>query len=284
MGSFLLAESGATKTEWRWHREGLPLISFRSLGLNPSTLEQESLQQDLGKIFREHRLTKIDKVIFYGAGLSSSSYQGLLLTSLQNHLSASSFILFTDLEGAAHATQREEGIVCILGTGSNSCLFKQGKVIERKGGWGYLVGDEGGGADLGRQFIKGMAHHFFSPKIRASVEAHYQKPLYELVLDIQKDARPNLALAAMCPLIASFTDYAEIREMLQRRFRLFLETTVCHYKESSSMEIDIIGSIGHYFYEFLQLAMEEKNLKAGKCIHSPIDALFEKYLKEYSPD
>ncbi|MEM7513001.1 MAG: hypothetical protein AAF388_18885 [Bacteroidota bacterium] len=281
-GSFLLAESGATKTEWRWHREEEGVVSFRSLGLNPSTLGASHIHEALSKVFSENNLQEVEKVIFYGAGLSSAAYQKLLLTSLQQHLSASSFILYTDLEAAAHATLRDHGIVCILGTGSNSCLFEYGKIIQRKGGWGYLVGDEGGGADLGRQFIKGMAHNFFSPEIKAYVEKHYDKSLYEIIIDIQNNSRPNLALASLSPHISHFSYVPEIKRMLQKRFRLFLETTVCHFEESASSPIDVVGSIGHYYAEFLQLAMEEKGLKMGKCILSPIDALFERYLRENS--
>ncbi len=281
-GSFLLAESGATKTEWRWYREGEGLVSFRSLGLNPSTLGAFHIHEALSKVFSENGLQEVEKVIFYGAGLSSPAYRKLLLTSLQKHLSASSFILYTDLEAAAHATQRDEGIVCILGTGSNSCLFKNSKIHHRRGGWGYLVGDEGGGADLGRQFVKGMAHNFFPPEIRTYVENHYEKSLYEIIIDIQNNARPNLALASLSPHISHFSKFPDISRMLQKRFRLFLETTVCHFEESAHWEIDVVGSIGHYYLEFLQLAMEEKGLKMGKCILSPIDALFERYLHENS--
>ncbi|MEM8897932.1 MAG: BadF/BadG/BcrA/BcrD ATPase family protein [Bacteroidota bacterium] len=281
-GSFLLAESGATKTEWRWYREAEGVASFRSLGLNPSTLGSSHIHEALSKIFSENGLQEVEKVIFYGAGLSSPAYRKLLLTSLQQHLSASSFTLHTDLEAAAHATQRSEGIVCILGTGSNSCLFKNGKIHQRRGGWGYLVGDEGGGADLGRQFIKGMAHNFFSPEIKAYVEYHYEKSLYEIIIDIQNNPRPNLALASLSPHISHFSNVPEIRRMLQKRFRLFLETTVCHFEESARWQIDMVGSIGYYYTEFLQLAMDEKGLKMGKCILSPIDALFERYLSENS--
>jgi len=279
MPTILLAESGSTKTEWRLFQNGSIIRSFRTEGLNPSTYSEPDFKKLLQSLFDTFVFPWTpDQIIFYGAGLRDDTQKTLLHNQLQSLVPASHVRIEDDLYAAVHATGKPDGIVCILGTGSNACRYQDQKIIERAGGHGYLLGDEGSGMDLGKNLLKCLLQSDFSSDLHQKLVVNLGKTPEVLKKDIYSAARPQFALATLTRHLTGMLDEPEISKMIADRFHLFFNTTVCRFENAHKLTIDFVGSISVYFQPVLQQCLRDQGLQWGKCIQQPIDELVKTYI------
>jgi glucosamine kinase len=277
----LIAESGSTKTAWRLLRNGKLEASFNSPGINPNILEPEVIEDIFRTAFGSH-LSSLDleELYFYGAGIGSDSQKGIIRGILQKILPYTKVFVEHDILAAARATRRKEGIICILGTGSNSGLHRNFELVENLGGHGFIFGDEGSGMDLGKNLIKGILQGDFPDEARQHVEQRKGKTAYEIKITIHHSSKPNVRMAELAQLVGELIHIPEIDEMVTSRFEAFLDTTVVRYPNYQNIPVDFVGSVAFYFKEQLERALASRGATLGNITQAPIDNLVRYHLGE----
>ena len=271
----LLAESGATKTEWRLYSGREISKRFYTAGLNPSTYTDKSLGDTLEGIFSAHlKLPEIESLFFFGAGLKNLETRDRMRRILEKIPPKFGRIeLYDDLYAAVLACQRETGIVAILGTGSNACYFEKGRIISRKGGMGYLLGDEGSGMDLGKTLVQHILEERLSLENQSQILEYMGVDPAELRKRVYEAEKPGLYFASLAPVVKHFEDVEELRLMVKGRLRKFLQKSVLPLSPDTKIPVDFVGSIAFHFQDLLGEAMYQENRVMGKLIPHPMELL-----------
>jgi len=184
-----------------------------------------------------------------------------------------------DLVGAARSTLREEGVVAILGTGSNAARHQNGQIVARNGGLGYLIGDEGSGADLGKHLLKAVLENRLPQEVRSFLHEKEGMPPEELLRVIYQAPRPHLRLSLLAPYYQELLSIEAVRALLRARFLFFLQSSVLPLIKDADLPIDTIGSIGFYYQGVFLEACKELGLTSGKAILQPVEALTTYHLR-----
>jgi len=279
MSVVVLAESGSTKTEWRVCSHGALLQSFRTVGLNPTTHSPSRFQAHVKDIFHQHLLDQpIAKLFFYGAGLRDPAQRDYMYHTLQSMSPDADIYVEDDLLAAVHATGRPAGIICILGTGSNASRYESQNIVERRGGHGYLLGDEGSGVDLGKSLLKALLQRDFSESLQEEWIYILGKEPEVLRGEIYHADRPQIALGELTTLIPGMLHHPEVEKLALGRFTLFLSTTVCRFQDANRYPIDFVGSVAFHFQDLLHKSLANQGLQLGKLINHPIEELLKKFI------
>ncbi len=274
----LVADSGATKTEWRLCRQGRIQAQVRTQGFNPSTTPLDELTMELKEVARTNHWLSEDQLYFYSTGTGSAARRNDLLCALQQAFPKATIGVEDDLVGATRCTGRTKGMVAILGTGSNSACYLNGQIVSRRGGLGYLLGDEGSGTDLGKFLLKGILEGALDPEIGTFLAQQEKQAPQDLMRSIYQDSRPQVRLASLARHLPALWDRPEIETLILERFRVFLERIIIPYPESSRLTLDVVGSVGHYFASFLSRACVGVGITFGQAILHPIEALTQYHL------
>lgn len=275
----LIAESGSTKTEWRLCRDGKQVLSFRSQGFNPNVQTPDAMEEELRRAYNLNMIEPEDDVLFfYGAGIDSHGQRQIMEEVLRKIFGKIRIEVNSDMLAAARATNRTEGIVCILGTGSNSCAHKDHQITEKIGGHGWVFGDEGSGADLGKHLIKMMLQNDLPQDIIHEIEDKAGKPAFALKISVMQSSKPNVRLANLGETVGAFIHVPQVREMVYQRMLAFLDTTVCRYPGYQDQYADFVGSISHYFHDILAEACAQRSVRLGNVLQAPIDTLVDFHL------
>ncbi|GAB4406880.1 MAG: ATPase [Bacteroidia bacterium] len=277
----LIAESGATKTEWRYCQDNQVVNSFRGAGFNPNVIPREVLRADLEETVRVHmRRLRPQALYFYGSGIGGDSQRRIMQEVLEDFFPGVRIEIEHDLLAAARSTDKPEGIACIIGTGSNSCYYADGQIIRQLGGHGYLFGDEGSGADLGRHLIKGLLQDELPDAVRRFVEQQAGSSVYELKIAIHRDPKPSVRMARLAKYLDEIWHYPEVSEMIRSRLLAFLDTTVCRYEGYEHLPVNFFGSVAYFFQDFLTQACRMRDLRQVEITRDPIDRLVAYHLKQ----
>ncbi len=269
----ILADSGSTKTDWVWLPASGDPVYTRSAGMNPVLhspaylLEQTTLAFDALPESRE-----VQAIFFYGAGCWEKEQKGQVESALRTYFREGPQISVEhDLLGAARAVcGKQPGIACILGTGSNSCLYDGQNIQDAIPNLGYILGDEGSGADLGRQLIRAYFYRELPPEIERALEPHLAGGRGEIVRHVYSEPHPNRYLAGFAPFLHEHLDHPYLTQMILRSFSSFLERHVLKYPNAESLPIHFVGSIAHFFRPLLVEALAKFGLKPGLFVRRPI--------------
>lgn len=277
----LIAESGSTKTEWRYCREGKVVRAFRSQGCNPRIQADEAILHHFQAIFQaELAKEDVGAVYFYGAGLGAVPPRNRIRSVLQQLLPGAQVQVEHDMLAAARSTRRPEGIVCILGTGSNTCHHRQGQVVAYKGGLGYICGDEGSGADLGKHLLKACLQGDMPLSLQQAFEAQLGKPVQDALTELMLAASPNVHMAAWAEFVHAHLHVPAVAQLVEQRMLAFLDATVCRYPGFERLPVDFVGSISHFFAPQLRNACAQRKVFLGSIEKDPIDKLVAYHLQE----
>jgi N-acetylglucosamine kinase-like BadF-type ATPase len=278
----LIADSGSTKTQWRCIENNGNTYSFSTAGFNPFFWTSEEIYSEIKKKFPEnikHLRTEIKQIFFYGAGCSNKNRNQIVHNALSKHFPKSKIEVEHDLLGAARAIcGRKKGIACILGTGSNSCLYDGKKITKQIGGMGYILGDEGSGAHIGLTFIKTLLNDELPKTIRKSFFQKYRVSRDEIIESVYNKKHPNRFLATYTKFIHTHIDEAILHSIVLSCFRQFFEKHICKYENYKNVRAGFVGSIAFHFKDILMKVAREKNVLIGKIIENPIDELVKYHL------
>ncbi|RLC23731.1 MAG: hypothetical protein DRH21_06615 [Deltaproteobacteria bacterium] len=278
----LIADSGATKSDWILLNEDEEPMRFQLVGLNPfyvDTIEIESILSKELTPFIENK--KIKKVIFYGAGCASVFKCMTVEEALNKLFDNAEIVVESDLLGAARALfKNKEGIACILGTGSNSCHFDGNKIVENITSLGYFFGDEGSGAHLGKVFLKDYLLGNLPPKIASDFKEIYNYNRDNILDAIYNLPFPNRFLGSFCEFYADHLSDKYIFDMVSNSFREFFTNQIKQYKGYNKLPISFVGSVAFFFEPLLRQIAAEFGVNIDQVLRSPINALAEYHKEE----
>ncbi len=270
----LIADSGSTKTEWT-----TPEATAITRGINPVRDNQTEILEVIRtelmpQLFPHSSGTDthdITEIHFYGAGCIPPFAQSVS-EALTQTFPTSSVHIYTDLLGAARALcGKDEGIACILGTGSNSCLCKDGEIVHNVSPLGYILGDEGSGAVLGRillsEMAKGDLQHLWP-----AFSQHYNLSPTDVINKVYRQPQANRFLASLAPFIKKNISEPAVRDMVVNEFSRFLHRNVLPYGRTD-LSINFIGGIANNFNEEISTACQLCGLKMGNIISRPAKSL-----------
>ncbi len=272
----LIADSGSTKTDWVLHDSNSIVARVKTQGLNPTLQESEEIYN----ILKEELADKIssdapDTIYFYGAGCAYEGANERMRTALSKIFTTKKIEINSDLLAAARALcGHEEGIACILGTGSNSCLFNGKKIVENTPSLGYILGDEGSGAYLGRQLVSDCIKKQLPAAICKKFLTQYNLTVAGILERVYHEPLPNRYLASFAPFLAENRNNAEIKALLKHCFTLFFQRNTMIYRRSW-LPIHIVGGIGITFANELKETAESLGLSIGNIVESPMNGLIE---------
>lgn len=276
----LIAESGSTKTEWRLCKDGVQVLTFRSQGFNPNVQDPQAMEEELRRAYNLNMETaETEAVWFYGAGIDSHSQRQIMEGVLGSVFHDVRLNVNSDMLAAARSTNRNEGIVAILGTGSNSCSHKDHEIVQKIGGHGWVFGDEGSGAHLGKHLIKAMLQEDLPADVIQEIEEREGKSAFALKISIMQSSRPNVRLARLAETANAFIHVPQIRNIVRDCFIAFLDTTICRYPHFREVPTDFVGSISHYFRPILEDACAQRGVLLGNIEKAPVDNLVRFHLE-----
>jgi glucosamine kinase len=274
----LIADSGGSKTDWSVLDQGNLIASISTAGLNPYFVDQaivaQAITEELLPAIPDPE--NISQVFFYGAGCSGDDQKEIIRMGLKKHFSHSDIEVFSDMIGAARALcGRDAGIVAILGTGSNSCVFENDTITARAHSLGYVLGDEGGGSDLGKRLLRAYFYSEISTELRKKFEARYGSSEEKILEQIYKKPYPNRYLASFVPFIAENLS-AETTDLVRASFASFISQHILKYPDAKrTLPVSATGSVAHVFSDIFTEELKKNNLKAGKILKSPMQGLID---------
>ena len=270
----VVVDSGSTSTDWVFIQKD-KTTRFKSPGFNPYYFKDDDYLDYLTDESLSHlRFSKVEEIFFYGSGCSTPQNCTIVKTALWEIFPNAQIHLHHDLFGAAVALcGKEEGIACILGTGSNSCLWDGNKIIENVPSLGYLLADEGSGTYLGKiiltAILLGNAPEEISDTFFKTYELDFSKTLDK----IYKEENPNKFLSSISKFAHDNKNNGWIKSMIKQNFNDFIDLQISKYSNYKTQKIHFVGSVAFHFNEILSEVMNERNLKLCKIISNPIEEL-----------
>ena len=278
----LIADGGSTKVDWvALSNDKKELFRIQTFGLNPAVIVKKEL---LNRIHNVNQLVKekdkIEKIYFYGAGCGTSKPVSILKEVLGEVFNQAMVNIFEDMLAAVYATTgKNPALVCILGTGSNSCYFN-GETIEMKvPSLGYSLMDEASGNYFGKQLLRDYYYNIMPEKLKKQFQHEYDLEVDVVKHHLYKEQNPNKYLASFAKFMFSYKEEDYIKNTIERGFQEFFNYRVLPYNVSINTSIYFVGSIAYYFIEILEKIAAKNHLKITNVIQRPIDDLVEFHKK-----
>ena len=291
----LIADSGSTKTDWTlihdadWHSESIVVASFSTQGITPIHQSPAEIRQIIGQELMPHlstfpRAQLINsrvleapllsnmRIYFYGSGCTPAQVP-VMKQILGEFFSPQNVEVHSDLMAAARALcQKDAGIACILGTGANSCLYDGEEIVQNTPPLGYVLGDEGSGAVLGKLFMNAI----FKDAQFAAIQEEYLKEtglsMPDIINKVYREPLANRFLASVATFVHQHLDFEPLRQMVVDNFRTFFQRNVQQYQHHD-LPIHAIGSIAFYFQNELAEAAKLENFTLGTILRTPMEGL-----------
>jgi glucosamine kinase len=273
----LIADAGATKIQWVVIHDGKASEPIETAGFNPYFMEprilMDAVEKDLVPFINPGY---IQHVYYYGAGCSTMFKCNIVEDVLKEVFDNADFEIYHDLLGAARALFGEkEGIACILGTGSNSCLYDGKNILENVTSLGYLFGDEGSGAYLGKLWLIEYLRGRMPEHLKNLFDKRFGYSLENILDSVYSKPHPNQFLSSFSLFIGDLKDDEFVKGLVKKNFQDFFIEQVTRYTNYQKQPLGVIGSVGFHFRDIFMEVAEDYNLKVSKMIKSPIEGLVE---------
>jgi N-acetylglucosamine kinase-like BadF-type ATPase len=281
MASFLVADSGSTKTDWCLLKKGKKPVHFSTQGINPYLMSSDAiatmLQQELPW---DNKVHKADHLFYFGAGAANPEKQVFLHDLFKRHFGIKKIDVQGDMMAAAISLcGKEKGVVCILGTGSASCYYN-GKIIkEQSPSLGYIAGDEGGGNYMGKRILQYYAYGTFDTELRMGFEMRFGNDIRQIVNTLYHQPNPNRYLASFVTLLKENRGHYMVENIIEDCLNDFFHTSILKHRNTWNLPLYFSGSVAFEFRDILESLCNQYELEIGNVIKSPMDGLI-KYYKE----
>ena len=272
----VIADSGSTKTEWCFVENGTISERIISKGINPYFESEDDITSEVKSVFEKiDSVCKISAIYFYGAGCTPEK-RYIVKCAISNVIGIDTLIeVYSDLLGAARALfNREHGIACILGTGSNSCFYNGEQIEKNISPLGFILGDEGSGAVIGKLFIGALLKNQFGEELKRDFLSECKLTTEEIIDRVYKKPFPNRFLASLSPTISKHLSNECVHSLVLNCFKEFFKRNVMQYDYKGS-KVAFIGSVAFYYQNVLIEAAKEFDIAIDKIIVSPIEGLVE---------
>jgi glucosamine kinase len=274
----LIADSGASKTDWAYIQNGKP-VYMKSTGLHPAYLDRNKMLKELKKIFSH---TDPSVILFYGAGCYSDESSRPVRLLLNELFASASIEIYDDLIAVAHAfLGNESGIAGILGTGSGSGYFSGGKMKKQVTSLGYILGDEGSGADIGRRLLKGALRKNFNTSVLEYIQSRIGNLDYpDIVSNLYNSKRPSYYLADVAGKVLS-GDYPDVfNQLVEESFQSFVDNHLKEYESYTEVKIVLSGGTASHLASQLSKVLERNKITNYEISGGAITALAERKIAE----
>ena len=277
----LIADSGSTKCEWCLLQNGKKKIIITQ-GISPYFLNTAQivllLQNDL---LPKIKNAAIETINFYGTGLSNTANIKIIKSALKQLFPSAIINAEHDLLAAARALcGTTKGIACILGTGSNSCYFNGKKIMKNSPGLGYILGDEGSGAYLGKKVVQYYLYNTFDEDLKARFDKRFNVTKDQILDSVYKQPLANRYLANYAIFLAENRDHYMIENIIEDGLNDFFFNHLYKYRESWTLPINFVGSIAYGFKDVLKDLCSTYELELGTILKRPMDGLIEFHLSK----
>ena len=279
----LLADSGSTKTDWGLVENGKLVKRLRTSGMNPFQMSEEAITEEIKThLVPELPGTVLDEVHFYGAGCTKEK-QPIVERALRANLTINGECeVASDMLGAARGIcGHKPGIACILGTGSNSCSYDGKNLVKNVSPLGFILGDEGSGAVLGKLLVGDVLKNQMPEAITKRFFEKYKLTSVEIIDRVYRQPKPNTFLASFVPFLEENIDEPKIYNLVKESFRSFLRRNVMQYDGWQTLPIGFNGSIAKIYKKPLLEALEEEGMHLGRIIQAPMEAMVEYHVEKY---
>ena len=278
----LIADSGSTKTDWALTgidpspRRVSPVTRFHTQGINPIHQSDNEIRQIIHQELLPYlSIENISHVFFYGSGVRPEK-EAPMAQLMREMFSCAEFVeAHSDLLGAARALcGHSYGIASILGTGANSCLYDGKNILQHTPALGYILGDEGSGAVMGKRFLHDLYCGLLSEDLKAEFEKKTKLRLPEIINRVYRQPLANRFLASLTEFIHDHLDDSDVENLVRQSFIDFIRIYIAPY-EHRYLPLSFVGSIAHYFTDQLAEAVEAEGYTLGTILHNPIEGLVE---------
>lgn len=272
----LIADCGSTKIDW-CVIDGSKLVKqVFTTGMNALMLTEEEMQQRIAdELMPEIKGLEITEIFYYGAGCISEEVCGHVANALRANIpDAKRVEVATDLLAAARALcGNRPGIACIMGTGSNSCYYDGEVIADNVSPLGYILGDEGSGAVLGRLLVGDVLKKQLPESLCAKFLKQYELDRLEIIRRVYKEPGANRFLASLTPFLIQNIEEPAIHRLVLNAFKSFFTRNIANYPSYKELPVNFVGSIAYYYKDVLAEAAASVGCRIGTILKSPMEGL-----------
>lgn len=270
----LIADSGATKAEWCLVTKD-KIKKITTQGISPYFLATEQIAEILGKELKNKlKNADIDEIHYYGTGCANPVNAASVKKAILRVFPGTRVNVTHDLMAAARALcGTKKGIACILGTGSNSCYYDGKKIVRNSPGLGFILGDEGSGAYLGKKVLQYYLYGTFDDELRGRFDLTYTTTGAEILENVYRKPLPNRYLAGFARFLADNRGHYMIENIIEDGLNDFFFNHLCKYRETWTMPVNFAGSIAFGFKDVLQQLCNSYEFELGKVMQHPMEGL-----------
>lgn len=274
----LIADSGSTKTDWIFADDAIVKERIQTTGINPVHMGEEEIAAIIALVAGRQGVLEI---FFYGAGCVAP-FKAKVIEALAKSFPSARVSVEGDLWGAARAVcGHRRGIACILGTGSNSCLFDGEAIVQNVPPLGYILGDEGSGTAIGKRFLNALFKGELSPELRDDYLHQSGLSYAEIINKVYREPLANRFLAQCSVYVAKIigaggewpAESAMLREMVAGCFRDFFQKNVSRYEGADRLPMGIVGSIAYHYQDILREVANTLDYQLNTIEKSPVEGL-----------
>ena len=272
----LIADCGSTKIDWCVVENGEVKKQVFTSGINALLMTEEQIRETLAnELAQEVAEFEIESVYYYGAGcLFDDICANVRRAIAANVPTAKTIEVHSDLVAAARALcGNQEGIACILGTGSNSCFWDGEKIADNVSPLGYILGDEGSGAVLGKLLVGDVLKKQLPEELCEKFLKEYELDRQKIIESVYKRPAANRFLASLSPFLSKNIEEPAIHRLVLNAFKSFFVRNIENYKDYKNYAVSFVGSVAFYYREVLEEAAKAVDIKIGTIIKSPMEGL-----------
>ena len=271
----LILDAGSTKIEWILMDGNAVKNRFQTEGFNPNYTDIQILAKTCNNVSLPD---EIQSVHYYGTGCGNEQNRLLINMVFQDRFPGAKIHVTHDLMAVCHAVfGHGKGIACILGTGSNSCVYDGENIVEKAVSLGYLVGDEGSGMHIGREVVRAYFYGFMPEDLRRKFDETYPLELKEFIQQLYQNPQPSKYLASFAKFAGENQAHPFIHALVKRCFQSFIEAFVLRFKDCNLMKVSFVGSVAWRLQDVLKESLSDYCLTMGAVIQTPAEGLIRYY-------
>lgn len=266
----IIVDGGSTKVTWVLTDDDKEIARCTSKGINPLLLSYDDLIAELRTVVSDNPcLMQPSSIEYYGAGCTTAA-SPVMQKALQQVFAPVEVTVGSDIIGAAKALLgSEEGIACILGTGANSCLWDGHAIVRQTPALGYVLGDEGSGAVLGKLLLNALYKGTLPSSLREQFEQEYGLDMMSVIEHVYRQPQPNRWLASLSPFVARNIHEPQIEALVMDNLEAFIVRNILPYGRLD-LPVSFVGSIAYYYEQQLRAVAMKHDVIIGKIMQNPL--------------
>ena len=270
----IIADSGGSKIDWRLLKKDGTIGQASSSGFNPYYQPIDHLKKIISEALLPQVSEKVSKIFYYGTGVSSEKNVQSIQSVFAEHFPQAESEVGWDLLAAARALcGHEPGIACILGTGSNSCLYDGKKIIGNVANLGWILADEGSGTYMGMQLVFDYFRNEMPESLAKQFHARFPWSREEVLEKVYQQEKPGAFLASFAKFIFQHLKEPYCYKLAYQSLSDFFENNVMKYENYKNLKVHFTGSIGFYFSDVLRQVANDKGITVKNILEAPIAGL-----------